>query len=282
MATFRARGVDDLGYDMNTIDAIEDYLDELLGSLHGQPSRIRRLVREAETHLYELAEANIRSGMNEEDAAQRAIAAFGSVAAISAAQRNNRSAAHYAEVLRRLALQVTPVVGIGLLTIGLSGLIARLMAAAWGSRFVFADAPGTTYSASDCRYWMSIHPHAATCSAAYLDEATADGLLARYAAGILGVVVLAVVVAYRKRHKLSRPPIAGSALSLATASAFGVAAVGLLALTFEAVRKGSGNGAGQWISAEVVALPTALVFLVLFIRKARAQDTMSHATRRDS
>ena len=58
-----------------------------------------------------------------------------------------------------------------MLAVELSGLVAaRVMTWVWGTAFVFAGPPGTTFPVSACAYLLSIHPAAGSCSQAYLDE----------------------------------------------------------------------------------------------------------------
>jgi hypothetical protein len=135
-----------------------------------------------------------------------------------------------------------------------------------GLRFMFADPPGTTYPASSCRYWMSLHPRAATCTSAYLAESLADGLNARYAAGVLGLVVLAAIAVRRqlRRAPLISPPTPSTALI--AVAIFGAAAVAFAALAADAIRVSHGNGAGKWLSAAFVALLVCVGYGLAYLR----------------
>jgi hypothetical protein len=140
---------------------------------------------------------------------------------------------------------------------------------------MFADPPGTTYPASACRSWLAIHPSAGSCTTAYLAESQADDLLARYAAGVLGLVLFAVVVIIRRRRGL---PIFGRLPLLSSFTGFIVflaATVGLLGLGVDSIRAGDSHGAGRWLSGAVIALPLALVYALTFLRSARRSSTLS-------
>jgi hypothetical protein len=170
-----------------------------------------------------------------------------------------------------VATHLAPLLGVGLLAIGISGLVARAMTSLWGLRFMFANPPGTTYPASACRYWMSLHPSAASCTSAYLAESFADGLQARYAAGLLGLVVLGVLAARRRlrRAPLISPPSPNA--SLIAVAVFCAAAIALAALGADAIRVSHGNGAGQWLSAAFVALLVSVSYGLAYLQSVHRQ-----------
>jgi len=131
---------------------------------------------------------------------------------------------------------------------------------------MFADPPGTTYPASSCSHWMALHPHAATCTSAYLAESLADGLDARYAAGVLGVVVLAAIVIFRRRRQLTVIVLPSPVAALITGGVFCAATIALAALATDAIRVAHGNGAGQWLSAAIVAFLVAGGYGLAYLR----------------
>jgi len=257
-------------------DIIETYLDDLLAGLVGEAGAVRRMLTETETHLYSGVEQAVARGVERDDAARAAVARFGPaerVAKLWTASAPPKPMPPLTVMLRRAATQLAPLAGVGLVAIGISGLIARAMTSLWGLRFMFADPPGTTYPASSCSYWMSLHPHAATCANAYLAESLADGLNARYAAGFLGVVVLAVIALRRRlRHTpLISPPMPSTALS--AVALFGAATIALAALAADAIRVSHGNGAGKWLSAAVVALIVCVSYGFAYLRSTRRRIT---------
>lgn len=252
---------------MTDSETIEAYLDTLQRRLSGSPRQIRRLLWETETHLYDAVEAGLAAGLGQAEAEQAALQRFGSVDRIAAAQRTS-TVLTLPELARRLVAQFLPVTAVGLLAIGLSGLVARVMIAGWGRVYVFADAPGTGYSPAACQHWMSLHPQAATCAQAYLLESVSDGLFIRYAAGVAGLLLAAVlVVAWRRRSSWVAAPSA--LVSFATALVFLGTGFALVAAGADQARVAADHGAGQWISAAIIAVPVGLAYLWRFVRLAR-------------
>ena len=258
-------------------DIIESYLDDLLANLVGEASAVRRMLTETEAHLYADLDAGVGHGLARDDAARAAIVHFGPAERVAhqwSAGAPPRPLPPLPKMLRNGATQVAPLVSVGLLAIGVSGLVARAMTALWGLRFMFADPPGTTYSASSCSHWMSLHPHAATCTSAYLAESMSDGLDARYAAGLLGLTVLAVLVVRRRRRHLPLISLPSQVTALVAGGIFCAAAVALSALATDAIRVAHGNGAGQWLSAAIVALLVAVSYGLAYLRSAHRRPAV--------
>jgi len=255
------------------VELIETYLDDLLANLRGNPASVRRMLAETEQHLYAAADEGRAGGLGPDQAAREAIARFGPAAQVARTWNRSAPAQPAAAFILRMAAEMLPLLGIGLLAVGVSGLVARVMTSLWGAGFVFADPPGTRYPQSSCAYWLSIHPSAGSCSQAYLDESLADGLLARYGAGVLGILILvAVAVMHRRWQRTWAPPLL---VSFTGAAVFLTAALGLTALGIEALRTFGGNGAGQWLSGAFVALPAAIVCAVVFLRSGRRAAQLS-------
>jgi len=150
----------------------------------------------------------------------------------------------------------------------LSGAVEQAMTWAWGRVFVFADPPGTTYPASACHHWLSIHRAAHTCTQAFLAESNADNVQARVAMGLFGLLLAVGLFAWTRRRRGPLPTTAPIAL-LSGLVAFGVAGLGLVALGIDRLQVADGHGAGQWFSAAAVALPVAVAYAVAFVRHAR-------------
>jgi hypothetical protein len=248
---------------------IEDYLDRLLDRLRGDARSVRRVLGETEDHLYAATAARIAAGQPAEAAEREAVAQFGPVEAIAAGF--NRQG----PLLDRYrwfptAGQLLDLAGIGLVAIGLSGLVERVMVSSWGKVFVVADPPGTRFPAASCRYWEHLHPQANGCVQAYLAESVSDGLWPRYLAGMLGVLVLAVLAFLRRRRGEGLLPALGTPLTLAAGvMSFGVAAVVLAGLAADRFGIAGGNGAGQWLSASAVAACFAAGFGLAGVRRLR-------------
>lgn len=248
-----------------TGELIERYLDDLQVRLSGTPRQIRRTLREVEEHLLDATEAGVARGLDADEAEQQAVAAFGSAAGV--ARACNVSAW---QLVRSLAGQAIALVGVALVAVGLSGAVAAVMVAAGGRVFAFADPAGTRYSAADCAHWLGQHPGAHSCAQAALDEAVSDGLLQRFAAGVVGVIVLALVafLAHRQGTSLwallTRPVAA-----IVGATAFAAAGVVLIGLGGNAVALHAGHGAGQWLAAAGVSAGAALCFAAVALRRPR-------------
>ena len=258
-------------------DIVESYLDDLLANLVGEAGAVRRMLTETEAHLYADLDAGVARGLRPDDAARAALLHFGPAERVAhewSAGAPPKPLPPLPKMLRNGATQVAPLLGVGLVSIGVSGLVARAMAALWGLRFMFADPPGTTYSASSCSHWMSLHPHAATCTSAYLAESLSDGLDARYAAGLLGLTVLAVLAVRRLRRHLPLISVPSPVTALVAVGVFCAATIALSALATDAIRVAHGNGAGQWLSAAIVALLVAVSYGLAYLRSVHRRPAL--------
>ncbi len=246
-------------------ELIDAYLDALQPRLRGTPRDIRRMLRETEDHLTDAVSAGVDGGLTPADAQHKAIAQFGRVDDI--ARRFNGSSPRPRIRAGRLAEQGVALGGVALVAVGLSGVVAAAMTGIAGSSFVFADAPGRTYAASDCRHWLALHPDAHSCARAALAENLSDGLFQRFAAGIVGLVVLTWWMQRMQTRARSFWSLLSTPLvSIVAATAFGAAGLVLLALGIDAARVDAGNGAGQWFSAAGVSLLAAGLFAVPALR----------------
>lgn len=254
---------------------VEGYLDDLLAALRGRPREVRRMLAETEEHLHAAIADDVAKGTPPDRAASTAVARFGGAAQVARAWNASTPPEPMRSFLGRIANQLVPLAAIGLIAVGLSGVAARVMAALLGRTFMFADPPGTTYPASACRYWLTIHPSAGSCTNTYLAESQADGLLARYATGVLGLLLLAAVVVIRRRRGL--PPFGRlPVLSSFTATiVFLAAALGLLGLGIDSIRTADSHGAGQWLSGAVIAFPLACVYGFAFLRSGRRSSPLA-------
>jgi hypothetical protein len=139
---------------------IERYLDELLGRLRVDPARARRILAEAEDHLYATAEGLQGDGLSRSDAEQEAVRRFGEPAEVAASHRRIR--------LQDLPRPMIGLSGIGLVAIGVSGLFAEVMGRLWGAAFVAGDPPGSTYTPARCADFQEYLPGHDCLSAAAL------------------------------------------------------------------------------------------------------------------
>lgn len=255
---------------------VEDYLDELLARPRGNPRDVRRLLAETEAHLYDDVAAEQRAGADRVSAEHRAVQRLGSAARL--APLDDR-AVRQSGLLRALAGRAVLITGLGCAAIGVSGVLAKLMAALFGTTFVWTDAPGVRYSAAACAHYLAVQPQARTCGAAALAESADDGQLQRFAVGAIGLLILLVFVVVRRRRAAAVggrnewpavPPVAATV----AATAFGGAAAFLLGQSADRALVAAGAGMGEWLSGAVVSVIIAAYFLVLLLRDLARQHPL--------
>lgn len=217
---------------------IDDYLDDLLGRLHGTPGTVRRILTEVENHLRETAEALQAQGAPEVDAECDAVARFGSADVV--ARRFHQIG------LSDFVRPALTLGAVGFLAIAVSGLLAEVMGRLWGAGFVAGDVPGTAYSPSRCAEFTEYFPGRSCLDAAAMHH-WGEVVQYRVAAGVLGIVCL--VLLRLIRHRSALPPMVSN---VAAAMVFGSAAVVLALATLNAGVQGS-DGIGSSLSAAAVA-----------------------------
>jgi len=222
-------------------DPVEQYLDRLLVELRGRVPDVHRILVEVDDHLREA----IAEGMS----AQDAIAAFGSPRAV-ARRFDSAEGAIIPDVFR----MVWKLAAVGLIAIGLSGVLSIGMRAAWGSAFVAGDPTGVTYTPARCADYREYHPSAATCAAAASAHHADEVEQYRVLAGVLGVAAFGFW-RWKFRSAPNHLPIELDATVAAVA--FGLGGLACLAEGVSMLAEGTQHGAGQWLSAAVVALGAA-------------------------
>jgi hypothetical protein len=209
---------------------IEDYLDELLVALVGQPRRARHVLLEAEDHLRSSAESLVAEGFEPTEAEAEAVRRYGPVPDVARAN------------LRVAPIDLArPLVGLsalGLIAVGVSGLVAEVMGRLWGPMFVAGDLTGTTYTSDRCVDFTHMFPGRTCLEAAAMDH-WGEVVQFRVLAGIFGLVAL---LAYRQFRASAMPLPAGIVSGVALA-AFGLACLLLAWLSIvPAIDHGSGLG----------------------------------------
>jgi hypothetical protein len=225
-------------------EPIEDYLDALWPALPGEPREARRTLAEVESHLHEAAEAHEATGLDRLTAERRAVADFGTVAAVVPPL-----------VVRDLIRPTVLLAGVGLLAVGASGLLAWLMRLAWGVEFL-AGSPGAQPGHDRCAALMAHYP-ASDCLASLTLNHADEIVSYRLAAGFLGLLLL-VALRWLPRGR----SLPSGLVDLLGAVAFGVAFVALVVLSYEYTQHFGNQGTGQWASAAVVSLVAAGTFVV--------------------
>ncbi|MEV0135147.1 permease prefix domain 1-containing protein [Dactylosporangium sp. NPDC050688] len=120
---------------------IEQYLDELFDRLAGTGASGRRVLAEAESHLFAAAEDGVGRGLDAEAAEREAVARFGAAADIARQVPPAREGVRAA--LLRLAVGVWAVAGGALAWYGTSGVLTSLLARPWARLLVATDRFGS-------------------------------------------------------------------------------------------------------------------------------------------
>lgn len=246
-------------------ELVERYLDELFDALRGPARHARRVLTETEAHLHDAIDARVAGGAAPADAERAAIADFGLVADFARACNRVSARERVLTLLGDLRIPAILLVGLGFFAVGLSGAIDRVLSSAFGTQFVFGDPPGTTYAATDCRHWMSLHPQATSCAQAYLAEARDDGLAQRFIVGVVGVLILVALLWWsRVRKQPLQVPVAF--ISAVAAAVFGTAGVILTGYGVNRAVNFGSHGPGDFLSAGGVSALFAAVALGVFAR----------------
>jgi hypothetical protein len=247
-------------------DVIEQFLDRLLVSLSGSPRQVRHTLAEVEAHLRDAAAEGVAAGLSEQDAQLWAVERMGPVHEVTGgpAALTRPSGA----LLRRLTLTACLVGGAGLAAVGGAGLIGRWFEAVRGNEFLTAPWPPGSYTQADCARWLAGDPGTHSCVTAMLADHAGDIMMEATAAGVLGVLILAVYVVLRMRWRdratMTALP-AGSAEALGAALA-GLAAVACFGVAWNIESTQQGMGAGTPWSFGLAATAAALAFALALWR----------------
>jgi hypothetical protein len=163
-------------------------------------------------------------------------------------------------VLIQLGLSLTRLAIVGLLAIGLSGALAAGMGLAFGKPLVSGDPPGFTYTADRCADFAEYAPGAASCEEAATRHHFDEVVTYRGGAGVLGLLLLIAYLWARRRLEAHPFFLPEGFEATVGATLFGAAAAFLLASSLEQVALGATNGAGEYLSGGIVAVPIALAY----------------------
>jgi hypothetical protein len=240
-------------------DPIDDYLDLLYARLRITPRQARRILAEAEDHLREAVDEGLAAGLTEPEAQEQAISSFGSVRAVVRAHDTRLRRLPAIAVVCDLAMSAWKLLSIGLLAVGASGLVAGVMNAVFGYRFVGGTARGTSFPAAACQGWLANNPAAHSCAQAAVMETSADAVSLRVAAGVIGLALLA---GYHLSRRGGTPGALPEAFVPTVAvSLFGAGAAGLAWLAVTRAVVGPASGPGFYLSGVIVALAAAGAFV---------------------
>ena len=257
-------------------DPIDAYLDELVSRLSTRrPRELRSMLAEVEAHLRDRADAGVAEGLSPADAEADAVARFGPVEAIAAAERKTWRTP--AGVLARQFLNSALLLGaIAAVAVGLSGLLALAVRAVSSAHFLVNSPTPSDLTPGNCARWLgttAANPVGPGCQRAAVRDWVAEVIGYRIAVGVLGLTLLGVVLLLRRRRgDLALLP--AQVRDTIAAGAFAVAGVWLLATGIDALVVSHANGAGQWLSAAPVALGAAAVFSTRLLRHLRDPDSV--------
>jgi hypothetical protein len=240
-------------------DPIEEYLDLLYARLRTSPGQARRVLAEAEDHLREAVADGLSAGMTEREAQEAAISSFGSVRAVVRAHDVRLRRFPALAVLGDLVMSAWMLAGVGLLVIGVSGLVAEVVNAAFGPRFVGAIPSGARITAAACRSWLADNPGAHSCAQAAILETSGDAVRLRLVAGIAGLVLLAAY--HLSRRRWSDAVLPDGFVATVAVSLFGLAGLGLAWLAANQGVVGVSSGPGFYLSGAIVSLGVAAVYV---------------------
>lgn len=227
--------------------AIERYLDRLLGELRADPRRARRIVAEAEDHLYSTAHRLEQAGTDRSTAEAEAVRRFG--------QPTQVAASHGGLRLRDLLRPATGLTALGLVAVGVSGLVAEGMGRIWGADFVSGDLPGASYTPARCSDFAEYFPGRDCLTAAALHH-WGEVVDYRVAAGVVGLLLLLLY-----RFLPRRRPLPDGAAAALGAILFLAAAAVLSLDSLNAATQGA-HGMGASLSAALVAGVAGVAMLV--------------------
>ena len=247
---------------------LEAYLDSLVAALADRaPRELRGMLAEAEAHLHDDVDAATARGVPRHQAELDAVARFGPVADIAAAERT-RSRPSLRFVFGELARTAVLLAGVGAVAVGISGVVAAIIRGIGGARALVDVAPGQQLTPADCARWIALRP-AASCHAAAVADWADETVYYRIAFGVLGVIALLVHRRLRRGGEAQPSRLVATVRDTVGLTAFSLAAAATLALGLRASERG--GGAGQWLSATPVALACALAFAVLLTRDLRTE-----------
>lgn len=229
-------------------EPIEQYLDELYAQLRTDPRSARRLLDEAADHLHGAAEELEQQGVPRLEAEREAVRRFGASARIARADARRT----FATLLFDTGKALTLLGGVGLVAVGLSGLLAAAMTALFGEQFVGGGLARSVFGSAP----VPVAEHAG------------DAVSLRVLAGMVGVVVLAVLwVLRRVRPETMRLRVLPVAyLDLVALVVFAGATLLLFAASTDQIVQHAGHGAGFFLSGAVVSLAGALAYGLRSVR----------------
>jgi hypothetical protein len=179
---------------------------------------------------------------------------------------------------RSLVLGVLFLTWVGFVSVGVSGIVAAAMQAAFGAGFLAGDLPGVTYTSDRCADLQEYAPSGASCEEAAALHHSDETVTYRLAAGVLGLLLLGVWLVARRRNVGPGEGLPTGMVQAAGSVLFGVVGLALVAQGLELLAIGPSAGEGADLSAGIVSLLVAALFGVGLYRSLAALKPRSHAS----
>jgi hypothetical protein len=218
---------------------------------------------EAESHLRDATAEGMASGLSQAEAEYDAVARFGTVRSVAAAEAR-RSSVPLAALVRQVGASGLLLGAIGGIAVGVSGILTAILGAFGGSAFIVDISPATHLAPSDCARWLANDPRAHSCYQAALSDWAGEIVGFRLVAGVAGLLALAAFLVVRRRW----PRLPATVVDTIAVTLFGLAGAWMLGLGIDWVAQGH-NGAGEWLGAAPVALALGAFYGYRLLRDLR-------------
>lgn len=218
------------------------------------------MLAEAEAHLRDATAASVEAGMDEDAAQRAAIAAFGSPSHVArSAERHPVATAIAAFTIAGGGLAL-----VGLVAVGMSAVIARVVAVLTSTQWVYGAPAGLHISAAQCAHWLGVQPSATNCGTAAALENSDDSFLFTLAGVVAGLALIGVAVGgallVRRTLRVAPRRVPRTVVWAVGATAFGGAGLALLAGGLGDVVALGHRGQGLWYIEGSIALAIGLYF----------------------
>lgn len=250
-------------------DLIDEYLELMARELRGPVIESHRTLLETEDHLRLSSAALVNQGMTEEEAQRQAISQFGSVNEIAQGHNAEVGVFTFKATLRSLIVAVIELTSAGLVTIGVSAVVAYALSRITSVQTVFGLPPSAMPTAQQCSYWLSIHPAAANCQQAGTWETAGDSTMLLGGVGVIGLLLYFLLRVIRRTALFSVNAVPTMLTPAIATAMFFLASIGLLVV-------GQGNGViqsvwgqGMWYSESATAFAASLISAYFLLRAIR-------------
>lgn len=250
-------------------DLIDEYLELIARDLQGPAMQAHHTLLETEDHLRSAAADFMRQGISEEDAQIMAISQFGVAGDVAAGHNSEVGIFTFGATLRSLFAALLQLVSLGFMVVGASAVIAYVASILTSTQTVFGLPPSALPTASQCSYWLSIHPTAANCQQASTWEAANDSTWLLVFVGLVGAFLYIALRRLRRSNRISLNAIPPMLIPVIAGSIFFLASVCLFILGQSNGVVESVWGQGMWYSESATSFSAALVSAFFLLRAIR-------------